>query len=241
MNLKSCVTLSLTLIIFVVTQAVSSPITKGDPHYNKVGFFDIHVCNWPNRPLFFMMIFSTYDYKQIKSVNIYSPDKKLIKSMTLDKYRIVIKKGKPEKHAFINQLDIQKPFQNGWYTAEITMKDGTQHISKDYVIIDEIPIVTQITPTADAESISIPKRLTWTPIKGAAHYQVFIRDLWNDGKLIHKSKLLDTPFLNIPQNLLEADGWYSWMIHARDSREHVLLGDFNHGSLSKEYKFSTAP
>ena len=28
-----------------------------DKHYSKAGFFDIHVCNWPNQPLFFMALF----------------------------------------------------------------------------------------------------------------------------------------------------------------------------------------
>ena len=241
MKLKSYLTSVIILFVLFISQSIAAPLTKGDPHYTKAGFFDIHVCNWPNRPLFFMLIFSSYDYKNIKSVNIYSPDKTLIREMTLDKYRVVIKKNKPEKHAFINQIDVEKIFHNGWYTAKITMKDGSIHTAKDYVIIDEIPIVSQITPSSEAESIPVPKKLSWEPIEGAALYQVFIRDLWNDGKLIYKSKLLGKPVLEIPDNLIEADGWYSWMVHSRDGYSHVLLGDFNHGSLSAEYKFSTAP
>ncbi len=27
---------------------------QADPHRNEVGFFDMHVCNWPDQPLFFL-------------------------------------------------------------------------------------------------------------------------------------------------------------------------------------------
>jgi hypothetical protein len=30
-----------------------------DPHRNEMGFFDIHVCNWPERPQFLKVLFST--------------------------------------------------------------------------------------------------------------------------------------------------------------------------------------
>jgi len=241
MNLRFCVIVTIFLNTVFTSSIIAAPIKSGDQHYNNVGFFDIHVCNWPNRPLFFMNLFSTPQFRQVQEIYIYSPENKLVSKMPLDKFRIIAKKGKPEKRVFINQVDINKDFSNGWYTAEIKMIDGSTHRAKDYVIIDEVAIVNEINPQDGAEAILIPKRLQWTPAQGAAYYQIFIRDLWNDGKLILKSKLLDKPYLDIPQGLLEADRWYSWVIHARDSREHVLLGDFNHGSLSAEYKFTTAP
>ena len=83
----------------------------------------------------------------------------------------------------------------------------------------------------------VPEKLTWEPVPGAGFYQVFIRDLWNDSKLIHTSKLLTRPELELPPGLLQQGGYYSWIIHARDTNSHILLGDFNHGSLNKSATF----
>ncbi|NOQ69947.1 MAG: hypothetical protein GQ573_07565, partial [Gammaproteobacteria bacterium] len=37
-----------------------------DPHYNQIGFFDIHICNWPERPNYFKILFSSEKYQQIE-------------------------------------------------------------------------------------------------------------------------------------------------------------------------------
>jgi len=240
-HLKTTLAQSLLIMTLLVSTTFAAPIKTGDPHYNKVGFFDIHVCNWPDRPLFFMTLFSTYDYKNVVSIDVIAPDKRLIKRLSLSKFRVVKSKSLGEKRVFINQIEIEKHWPNGWYTSKVIMKDGSEHLAKDYVIIDKVGIVDSIEPINNAEEIKIPNQLQWQPTEGAALYQVFIRDLWNDGKLIYKSPLVSTPKLNLPKDLIQADGWYSWMIHARDGNKHVLLGDFNHGSLSPEYKFTTAP
>ena len=70
---------------------------------------------------------------------------------------------------------------------------------------------------------------------------MFIRDIWNDGELIHSSKLLDRPEVVLPEGLLEPGGYYSWIVHARNTNEDVKTGDFNHGSLNKPATFSIAP
>ena len=41
-----------------------------DPHRNAAGFFDIHVCNWPERELFFMSLFSTPRYDEVEQVEV---------------------------------------------------------------------------------------------------------------------------------------------------------------------------
>ena len=72
------------------------------------------------------------------------------------------------------------------------------------------------------------------------YYQVFIRDVWDESKLIYTSRLLRKTELDVPAGLLEPDGLYSWKIHARDTNEDVLLGDFNKGSMSRVATFSTS-
>ena len=34
------------------------------------------------------------------------------------------------------------------------------------------------------------------------------------------------------------DGGYFWKVNTRDSNEHILLGDFGMGSMSKRFYFS---
>ena len=71
------------------------------------------------------------------------------------------------------------------------------------------------------------RRSYWKPVPGANFYQVFIRDLWNEDKLIYTSELQTRPELVLPPDLLHKGGMYSWIIHARDTNSHILLGDFN--------------
>ena len=58
-----------------VSQALAS---KQDPHYTEVGFFDIHVCNWPDRPPFIMALFSTLDFENITKVSVHTPSGDLL-------------------------------------------------------------------------------------------------------------------------------------------------------------------
>jgi hypothetical protein len=79
--------------------------------------------------------------------------------------------------------------------------------------------------------------LRWNPIPGAKYYQVFLRDEWA-GTEATASGLLTEPRFVPPKGLLHAGDIYEWRIHARDSDGTVLLGDFNHGSLSREMSFT---
>ena len=187
-----------------------------------------------------MPLFSTTHYREITDIKIQYPDGKFLTSLDLKKFKLFKPKDKPEKHVFMNQMDVPENAMDGWYTATISLADGTQVIAKDYVIISHLPRASNMNPPDGAEQVPIPKKLTWSGAdKG--FYQVFIRDVWNDSKLIYRSKLLSKSELTVPPGLLEPDGLYSWQIHARDVNEDVLLGDFNKGSMSLIATFSTSP
>lgn len=211
-----------------------------DLHYTPAGFFDIHVCNWPDRELFFMPLFSTTRYSEITGIDVRYPDGNKLTSLKLDKFMVLKRKGKPEKHVFMTQIDVPGNATDGWYSATVHLADGSRIIAKDYVIVSRLPRVSGMNPPNGAEEIPLSGKLTWSPVGEGSYYQVFIRDNWDDGKLIYTSKLLSKPELVIPPGLLKPDGLYSWKVHARDTNEDVLLGDFNEGSLSQTATFSTA-
>lgn len=210
----------------------------GDAHYNDAGFFDIHVCNWPGRPPFFMPLFSTARYNEVQSIKVLTPAGDLLAELDLERFRTIKREKKPDKRVFIKQFDIPPAATNGWYTARAKLANGEEYVAKDYVILHTLPQASGQVPAHDEEVARIPEKLSWEPVPGANFYQVFIRDLWDDSKLIHTSKLLTRPELELPPGLLQSGGYYSWIIHARDTNSHILLGDFNHGSLNKPVSFS---
>jgi hypothetical protein len=208
-----------------------------DPHRNPAGFFDIHVCHWPDRPLFFMALFSTEQFNKVKSVQVSDPDGKVIGMLDMNKFRLVVKKGKPEKRVFIRQFPVPRGARDGWYRAQVTLTDGTRYKASDYVILGSMGLATGVQPANEEEVARIPKTLKWKPISGARYYKVFIRDEWA-GKLLYESDLVSKPELKVPDGLLQPGGYYSWRVHARDMNENILLGDFDYGSLSKPTTFS---
>jgi hypothetical protein len=233
------------LLITSIVTASSIPTKSNtsqhanDTHYTDVGFFDIHVCNWPDRKLFFMPLFSTTHYPEVADIKVYYPDGKLLTSMDLARFKLVKIKGKPEKHVIMKQVDVPDGAVNGWYSATVSMTDGTKVTAKDYVIVSRLPRPSIIYPPDGAEQIPIPGKLTWSGVK-KGYYKVYIRDVWDDGKLIYTSKLLSKPELAIPSSLLQPGGLYSWKVNARDVNEDILLGDFNKGSMSIDASFSIA-
>lgn len=215
------------------------PAPKSDPHYSKAGFFDIHVCNWPNRSLFFLALFSSYQYKDIAKIELFTPQGNNFGELSFDKFRLIQDKGKPDKKAFIKHFEIPENSGDGWYSARVTMNDGSRYAAEDYVVLRELERAKNALPNDGAEDVALPEKLLWDKVPGAAYYQVFINDNW-EGKLIHQSKMLPAPEYALPKNLLAAGGFYSWRIHARDVNGNVLLGDFNHGSLTKPMTFAVA-
>jgi len=220
--------------------AGSTEVRLSDPHYAKQGFFDVHVCNWPDRPPFFLSLFSTYQYDNVKTMEVFNPDGSRLDTISKQRFKIIQKKGKPQKRAFINHTPLPEKPQHGWYSAVVMMNDGSKVELKDYVAIDHMGWAVGTRPAKGAENIPVPKKLTWEAIPGAMYYKVFIKDMFDGGKLILQSKLLKKPVLELKPGLLETDGAYEWRVHARDSNGHVLLGDFNHGSLSPAFHFTTA-
>ena len=215
------------------------PAPSGDPHYTEVGFFDIHVCNWPNRPLFFLTLFSSYEHKDLAKVEIFTPNGLSIGELDFANFRLIEQKGKPLKKVFLKEFKIPKSSSDGWYYALATMKNGKTYRGEDFVVMREMQRASNAVPKPGAEDVPLPKKLKWNAIPGAKHYQIFINDLW-EGKSIYSSKLFSKPVFNVPKDLLQPGGYYSWRIHARDVNENVILGDFNHGSLTGRMEFTIA-
>lgn len=211
-----------------------------DPHYTKAGFFDVHYCHWSDQPNFFLILFGTNRYSEIKEIVIFTPDNKPLVKMDLNRYRLLERKNKPPRRVFVKNVPSGENAQTGWYTAKIALKDGSTYEAKDFVYIISMDLAKNISPADKSENIAVPKRFSWDPIPGAMYYKVFIKDMWGDGKQIFDSGLLSKPYVDLPKDLLKKGGWYEWSIHARDVNEHVLLGDFNHGSHRVGLQFTTA-
>ena len=233
-KLRSALFIMLTAILITPDEThATTNKHKDDTHYTEVGFFDIHVCNWPDRPLFFMALFSTTHFDNIKKIEIFDNTNTFLDELDLTKYRmIMLKKPKREKRVFLKQIEIPKTSSNGWYVTKVHMTDGKIVTGKDYVIIHKMHRASGMQPAERSNLNVVPKKLSWNTVPGATHYQVFINDAW-EGKSLYSSDLLTKPELELPKNLLKRGGSYCWRIHARDVNENVLLGDFNHGSLTK--------
>lgn len=213
---------------------------SGDPHYVEAGFFDVHYCNWPDRPPFYLALFSTARYEELAAVDIVLPDGRSLGPLPLDRYRIIERPGKPEKRVFMRELEVPEGARDGWFEARVRLRDNSEQTARDYVIHQEMPRAEGLRPPPGEEDVPMPAQLSWEAVPGAMYYQVFIRDLWQDGKTIYESSLLNEPHLELPPGLLEPGGYYSWKVHARDVNEHVYLGDFNNGSLTPWVQFSVA-
>jgi len=243
MNIRIAHSIFSIALVTILNQAAVSAThadKQKDTHYNDVGFFDIHVCNWPDRQLFLMPLFSTTRYSDIQRIEIMDPDDRPLVQLDLTRHRIVKQENGKEKHAFINQLDVPKASKDGWYTARITLSNGTVYTASDYVRISSLGKARGQWPGNNEELEQPPRELRWEPVPGAGFYQVFISDQWDDGRVILSSKLLSEPVLTLPPGLVKRGGMYSWIVHSRDVNEDLLLGDFNHGSLSKPVVFSVS-
>lgn len=230
--------LFLVLIITIYPIYAGSPDRSSDKHYNKVGFFDIHFCNWPDRKPFIMVLFSTLHYNDIKKIEIFSPDNKKISDLDLSRFRIITTKDKKTKKVFIKQVPINETFKNGWHKSIVTLNSGEKITAYDFVEYTLMGIIKKTVPVNKSEDNELSGLLKWNKLKGAKFYQVFINDLWQDGKLVYISKLLNKNEIQLPKGLIEPGGYYGWRVHARDINEDPILGDFNHGSLSEKLTFT---
>jgi hypothetical protein len=210
---------------------------EGDPHYTPAGFFDTHVCNWPENPRFLMAVFSTPYLDEVAKVAVFAPDGTFIGDLDLTRFRTFKSPSGQTKRAFIAHFDLPERAVDGWYRAEISLKDGRRFEARDYVVHHFMPHPTGTQPIPDASAVPASIELRWDPIPGAKYYEVFLRDDWA-GTQATASGVLSEPRFVPPQGMLQPGGQYVWRIHARDSNGNVLLGDFNHGSLSQEMSFT---
>lgn len=210
---------------------------EGDPHYTPAGFFDIHVCNWPEKPRFLMALFSTPRYDEVAGVAVFAADGKHVGDLDLARFRAFKSPSGLAKRAFIAHFDLPENALDGWYRAEITLKDGSRSTAQDYVIHHFMAHPTGTQPAPGAHDVPASTEFSWNPIPGAKFYEVFLRDEWS-GTAATASGALTGPRFVPPQGVLQSGGVYVWRIHARDSDGNVLLGDFNHGSLSPEMRFT---
>ena len=236
-NIKILLLAALSTICLWPALASSAPNPE-DKHYNKIGFFDVHVCNWPNSPLFLMPLLSSSRYDDIEKVDVFYPDGRQLTELDLSRFRTIEPKDAPKKQVFINQLGMPDDAVEGWYSARITLKNGEVYSASDYVVLSKLGRADGQVPGHEEVVDAPPEKLTWDAVPGAGFYQVFIRDQWDDDKLIYTSKLLTKPELQLPPGLIEDGGYYSWLVHARDINEDIKLGDFNSGSLSTPVTFS---
>ncbi len=225
-------------VAMLVAHGANAGKHTGDSHYTPAGFFDIHVCNWPDRPPFYLALFSTTRFNEIAAIEVLNPDGEHLFNLDLNRYRTIKRKGKPEKRVFMLHAPIPQQARDGWHQAKVVMKNGERILAKDYVEHILLGRATGQQPAHQAELQAPPTQLSWRAIDGAGYYQVFIRDLWNDGKLIHSSKLVKTHHYVLPEGLLQPGGCYAWKVHARDVNEDIRLGDFNRGSQSEWLEFS---
>jgi hypothetical protein len=211
---------------------------RPDPHYTGVGFFDIRICNWPERARFMQVLFSTTKYDVVRKVDVLDPDGRLVGTFGLGQYRLIKEKDGSEKRVFIVSFPLDPGAKAGWYTGRITLADGTVHLAKDRVMLKSLPIAGNPQPAADAEDVDAPRQLSWDAVPGAKAYQVFLHDIWEGEAIILRSPHLTQNRVEIPAGLLKPGGYYMWRVHARDVDEDVELGDFDHGSLTPYFKFS---
>jgi len=236
---RSCRLLICTvLFVPLFSFADFSPELNVDPHYNELGFFDIHLCNWPERPNFFKVLFSSTHFEKIDSMKVYAPDDSLLVQLEKSKFIQIKRKGKADKRVYILDLDAPDKVATGWYRIEIKTTDGQDYQARDYVVASRMSRATAMQPSADEERV-LPVTLKWKPVAGAQYYKVFVRDAWQD-KLVFTSKLIADAEVQLPDGKLEPGGYYSWAVHARDTNEHILLGDFHMGSMSKKAFFAVA-
>lgn len=217
------------------TQAVAN---ERDVHYTEAGFFDIHVCNWPDKPPFIMALFSTTKFDDVGQVSVHTPAGELVGNLDLARFRSFKTREGKDKRAFITHFGLPDRLVDGWYKAVITMKDGRRIESMDYVVHAIMPLPAGMQPVADAADVPLPGELRWDPVPGASFYQVFVYDKWDD-KLVFKSNVMRDIAIRLPAGILQSGGRYGWRVNARDVHEHILLGDFNHGTTGPEYLFTT--
>lgn len=213
------------------------PPDKLDFHKTELGIWDIHVCNWPDRPPFYLSTFITEKFDEIDNIEVFDPAGKNVGSLDLEKFLTVKREEKPDLRIYVTQLPMAEGEPSGIFSAQITTANNKRLLANDYLVMAVMDRISVVSPVNGAE-VSIPWELSWTPPKGAQYHRVWIKDMWNDGKQIFDSGYFQGSAVEIAEGLLEPGGLYQWRIHSRDTQDHILLGRFNHGSLTDWMEFS---
>jgi hypothetical protein len=186
-----------------------------------------------------MGLFSTFHFADIQHIELIDNHGSSMGQLDPERYRFVPNKEKKEKRVYIKHFPVPDGNPDGWYSALITMKDGRRYMAKDYVIAHWLSLGEAISPGDGQAAATLPVTLSWQAVPGAKHYRVFVKDVWS-AQTVHESPVLNEPRYTLPKGVLEPGGEYTWRIHARDVNENALLGDFNHGSLSRPFGFTVA-
>ncbi|GMT40841.1 MAG: hypothetical protein IEMM0001_1576 [bacterium] len=233
-------------MIFFIFQLLASsafaedaPVLDQDPHRNKIGFFDIHICNWPERQHFFKILFSTEKFMDIAEMEVFNPSGDSLTVLQKSRFKKLVRKKKPEKRVFIVDMDMPDSATAGWYSIKVKTTDGKEYTARDYVPMVRIKRTTEMAPSSEDSSFSLPVTLTWSKVPGAGFYMVFVRDEWT-GEMVFETKLISSNNIKIPEGKLLPGGYYGWRVHARDLNGNILLGDFHMGSMSRKAFFNVA-
>ncbi len=219
--------------------AEEASILHNDPHRNELGFFDMHLCNWPERPRFFKILFSTEKFADVAGMQVITPNGDVLTELDKNKFMRLTRKNKPEKRVYLLDLDVPDNATTGWYHIKVTDTQGKTFQASDYMIMSRLERAGGMSPSEASGDATLPVTLKWNAVPGANWYKVYVRDVWDD-KLVFRSRLLHEPVVTIPDGKLDVGGDYYWTIHSRDTNEHILLGDFQMGSMSEKVFFSVA-
>lgn len=237
-------------VLVVLLGSVSACIGRGgnadagidpvrDPHETAVGYFDLHICNWPDRPPFVVALFATADRAKVRRVEVLRPDGRRLGEVRLTTFESRIDEHGRERRAYKTFLPLPKDAPAGWYRARVTLRDGTVLQARDFLQVKILPQAQIVQPANGQDNLSRVPELRWRPVPGASHYRVFIKDAWADEE-VFKSDLLTEPRLRLPPGVLRSNGSYVWRVHARSVGDEAKWGEFNHGSLNTEASFALA-
>jgi len=120
----------LTLMIAAGSGYAENAEHPGDSHYNDVGFFDIHLCNWPDRAPFYLAVFSTRQFNDLKSVDLLNARGEQFASLDLSKYKVSHTNDKAEKRIYMSQIQRTANYVDGWFSAKISIAEQDAHTEK---------------------------------------------------------------------------------------------------------------
>lgn len=222
----------------------SADVAAGhDPHETAAGYFDLHICNWPDRPPFVVALFATADSANVRRIDVLRPDGRVLGEMRLTTFETRIDEHGQERRAYKTFLPLPKDAPAGWYRARVTLRDGSVLQARDFLQVQILPQAQVVQPANGQDNLPRVSELRWRPVPGASHYRVFIKDAWA-GEQIFKSDLLTESRLRLPPGVLKPSGSYVWRVHARSAGvgagDETKWGEFNHGSLNTEASFALA-